>query len=78
VGLEDVEHDFLVGEGDRVEPGDRLHDHAEVPQVQSATYKQFQVKKLKHFLLIILNKNKKNIFLAFTLITILNKNQNIL
>ncbi len=40
VGLEDVEHDFLVGEGDRVEPGDRLHDHSEVPQVQSATYLQ--------------------------------------
>ncbi len=40
MGLEDVEHDFLVGEGDRVEPGDRLHHHSEVPQVQSATYLQ--------------------------------------
>ncbi len=64
MGLEDIEHDFLVGEGDRVEPGDRLHNHSEVPQIQSATYLQFQVTKSKHFV-------------AFTLITILSKNQNI-
>jgi len=53
VGLEDIEHDFLVGEGDRVEPGDRLHDHSEVPQVQSATCLQtvFNEKKSKHGLI---------------------------
>ena len=45
VRFEYVEHDFLVGQRDRVEAGDRLHNDSEVPQVQSATYEQF--KKIK-------------------------------